>query len=289
VLSVGIALALLTSLSWATGNVLMQRTGRLLGGSRAMLWALVVGGALSGMAALAFDRRTAPVTPAVIAWTALAGVAALVAYAGCFYSFSRAKLSLAVPLVSCWALIAGVFSLTLLGERPRHLQLAGAAIVLCGALLVSRGASRDEPAAGDPPLSRRALGAALAAGLAFGIMLPALGQASAGLGAFGTTAAAYAIGVLLAWPLGRLGGADLRFPPRSSWALVLATGVFETLGYVSLTIATRFAPITLLAPVASLASGFTVLAAWLFLRERPPAMALAGAVLASVGIVLLSR
>ena len=286
----GILLALCTSVSWALGNVLMQRTGRLLGGTRGMAWALAVGSAVAALAALAFDRRSAPITAGVVAWTGAAGVSGLIAYGGCYYSFARAKLSLAVPLVSCWAIVAGALSLTVLGERPRALQLVGAAIVLVGVMLVSRGAAHDQPTPGvSAAASRRALWAALAAGVAFGIMLPAMGQAAAALGAFGTTAAAHGLCVLLLWPVARFAGASMAPPPRSAWLVVLATGLFETLGYVFMTLAGRFAPITLLAPVASLASAFTVLAAWLFLRERPPAAAVVGALLATGGIVLLAR
>jgi drug/metabolite transporter (DMT)-like permease len=286
----GILLALCTSLSWALGNVLMQKTGRQLGGPRAMAWVMLVGCAVAGLAGLALDQRSEPVGARVVLWAAAAGVTGVIAYGCIFYSFARAKLSLAVPLVSCWAIVAGGISVVLLHERPSASQLAGAAIVLAGVMLVSRWASSDQLSPGVSPTSaRRALWAALGAGVAFGIMLPAMGQAAGGLGAFGTTATAHALGVLLLAVVARVGGLSLAPPPRSAWLVVLATGFFETLGYVFLTIGGRFAPITLLAPVASLASAFTLLAAWLFLRERPPRMALVGAILASAGIVLLAR
>jgi drug/metabolite transporter (DMT)-like permease len=57
---------------------------------------------------------------------------------------------------------------------------------------------------------------------------------------------------------------------------------------VLLTLAGRLAPVALVAPVASLASTLSVIYALVFLGERPGTRALAGALLASVGVVLLA-
>jgi len=43
-----------------------------------------------------------------------------------------------------------------------------------------------------------------------------------------------------------------------------------------------------LVPSAGLASPMTVVYAWVVLRDRPPRLALAGAVLASAGVVVLA-
>ena len=50
----------------------------------------------------------------------------------------------------------------------------------------------------------------------------------------------------------------------------------------------RHAPMAVVSPVVSLAAALTVLYAWLVLRERPGRLALAGAALASAGVVLLA-
>jgi drug/metabolite transporter (DMT)-like permease len=60
------------------------------------------------------------------------------------------------------------------------------------------------------------------------------------------------------------------------------------MGFVFLNAASRFAPVVLVAPVASLGSVLTVIYAATFLRERPGGLALTGALLASLGVVLVS-
>jgi drug/metabolite transporter (DMT)-like permease len=296
----GLILGLCTSVCWALGNVFIQRSGRAIGGPRALSWALGIGGALSALAALGFDQRTAPIDLRVLGWVALAALSGLAAYATIFYSFTRAKLSLAVPFVSCWSLVAGVFSLTVLGHTVRAGQLVGALIVVLGVVLVSVGASQTPqsgPTSPDPkapptsPLEVggwRPLFAAFISGISFGIMVPAMGEATPAFGAFGVASAVYLAGLILAVPLCLVVGVRLSPPPKSALGVVLGAGIFETLGFVCLNAAGRFAPTVVVAPVASLAAALTVLYAAIFLRERPGLLAFCGAVCASVGVVVLA-
>ncbi|HEU4533605.1 MAG TPA: EamA family transporter, partial [Polyangiaceae bacterium] len=118
-MAVGVLLALLTSVSWALGNVFIQKSGRAVGAPRAMLWALFAGGVAAGLLSLALDVRTAPVTASVLAWALAAGLAGLLAYVCLFVSFSRSPLSLAVPVVASWSLVSAALSFFAFGERPR--------------------------------------------------------------------------------------------------------------------------------------------------------------------------
>lgn len=147
-MTAGILFALLTSVSWAFGNVYVQKSGRAVGAPRALLWALLVGGATAGVLSALFDVRTAPVTAAAIGWTIAAALSGLLAYVCLFASFARSPLSLAVPVVSSWSLISGVLSFLAFGERLRARPLLGAALVLVGVVLVSLGAARGGEAGG---------------------------------------------------------------------------------------------------------------------------------------------
>jgi probable blue pigment (indigoidine) exporter len=286
----GVLLALLTSVSWALGNVFIQKSGRAVGAPRAMLWALSAGAALSGLISALRDVRPAPFEAAMWGWTAAGVVGCLFAYICLFYAFEKAPLSLAVSLVSSWSLIAGGLSMTVLGERPRPSALAGAAVVFTGVVLVSIGGARRATAAAptDTTAPPRALLAALGAAAGFGVMVPAVNRIVPAAGEFGATALVYALGVLLAAPIALLARIPLRPPPRAVWGLLLVTGCFETLGFVVLAFAHHFAENTVVTPVASLAAALTVLYAWVVLRERPHPLATAGAVLASIGVVILS-
>jgi drug/metabolite transporter (DMT)-like permease len=286
----GVLLALLTSVSWALGNVFIQKSGRAVGAPRAMLWALSAGAALSGLASALRDVRPAAFDGAMWSWTAAGVIGCLFAYICLFYAFERAPLSLAVSLVSSWSLISGGISMTLLGERPRPSALTGAAVVFLGVVLVSIGGARRATAPSDSATTAPpgALLAALGAAAGFGVMVPAVNQIVPAAGEFGATALVYALSVLAALPLAAVLRIPLRPPPRAIWGLVLLTGCFETFGFVLLAFAHHFAENTVVTPVASLAAALTVLYAWVVLHERPHPLATAGAILASVGVVVLS-
>ncbi len=287
-LFLGILCALGTSVAWAFGNVFIQKSGQALGGPRALVWALTSGGVLSAVAALALDQRTAPFDGRVALWLLLAGASGVVAYASIFYAFSRAKLSLAVPFVTCWSLVAGAFSLTVLGQSVRPGQLAGAVVVVLGVVLVSLGGKAQRSQAAGSNASFKPYAVALLAGLSFGLMIPAMAEATPACGTFGTAAAVYFVGLGLAVPFALLLRLDLAPPSRAALPLVLGAGLTETLGFVFLNAAGRFAPVPLVAPVASLASVLTVLYAATFLRERPGPLAFSGALLAGIGVVVLA-
>jgi drug/metabolite transporter (DMT)-like permease len=225
----------------------------------------------------------------------VAGVAGLFAYAGLFYAFSRAKLSLAVPFVSSWSVVAGAMSLTVFHQSAGAAKLGGALIVLAGVVLVSVAAARgpksdgghdrEGPAGGGGWLP---LGAAFLSGLGFGVMVPTMAHLTPALGLFGTAAAVYLIGLGLAVPIALLCGISLAWPQAGTWREVIGAGLFETLGFVALNAAGRLAPVAVVAPVASLAAVLTLVYAAIFLRERPGKLALSGAFLASLGVVVLA-
>ncbi|MEA2747348.1 MAG: EamA-like transporter family [Myxococcales bacterium] len=298
----GILLALGTSVSWAIGNVLTQRVGRLVGPPRAMLWSMAAGAVLAAPCSLLFDARQAPLTSSVAIWIAAAAVAGVFAYVGLFFAFANEGLTLAVPVVSSWPLVAGVVSVALLGDALRGVQLLGAAAVVIGVVLVAvprRDAAATTTttavAAGSEPAStstitgkKWAMRAALASAVGFGVMVPAMAHVAPATGAFGATVIVFVLGIMLALGIGRLAGVSLRAPPRAAFGLVFATGAVETMGFVTVALARRFAPMTVVAPVASLASTLTVLYAWMILKERPSRTAIAGALLAGAGVVVLA-
>ena len=118
----GMLLGLGASACWALANVVVQRAGRAVGALRGLLWAQVIGVALSALGAIAFDDRSAPFSTATAGWVAVAGVSALLAYFCLFYAFEHGRLTVAVPIMSSWAVIAAGLSLAIFREPVRPLQ-----------------------------------------------------------------------------------------------------------------------------------------------------------------------
>jgi drug/metabolite transporter (DMT)-like permease len=283
----GVLLGLSASVSWALANVAVQRSARQVGPFRGMLWAQIVGALVISLV-LPFETRGAAPTPLFGLWVLATGAAGLVAYLGLFYAFEHGRLTVAVPIMSSWAVIAAGLSLAIFREPVRPLQLAGAAFVIAGAVVVSRFARSTTAAATPDGGSPRWLFAAFGAALGFGVLIPLIGLLTPVTGRLGAIPIAYGADIALGLPLAWRFGVSLAPPRGRAWLAVILAGIFETAGFVSIVLATRYAPIALVSPLSSLASAFTVLYAWLFLGERPAKPVLVGAVLVCAGVVTLS-
>jgi drug/metabolite transporter (DMT)-like permease len=282
----GMLLGLAASACWALANVAAQRAGRAVGALRALLWTQVLGIALCAGGAAAVDHRTAPLSVGVGAWTGLAGVAALLGYLCMFYAFEHGRLTLAVPIMSSWAVVASVLSLLLFHERLTVVQVLGSAAVIAGAVVVARHAQRADP--GPTGARPRWLLASVGAAVGFGVLIPAMRRLSPSFGAIGTVGIVYLADLALALPLA------IRFrvvlaPPRGrAWLPVLVASLFETAGTACIVLGGRGAPLAIVSPLASLAAAFTVLYAWAILGERPARGILWGAALVCTGVVVLA-
>jgi drug/metabolite transporter (DMT)-like permease len=285
----GVVLGLSASACWALANVFVQRSARLIGTFRALLWAQVLG-ALMVVPALPFEARTMAPTAVHVAWVVGAGAAALLAYVSMFYAFEHGRLTIAVPVMSSWAVIASALSLVLFREAIRPAQLGGAGLVIAGAVIVSRFVSTTSAAPGtaDATATPRWLLASFGAALGFGIVIPAIGVLSPVTGKLGVIPVVYVADILIGLPLARRYGVSLAPPTGRVWLPVALAGLFETAGFACIALATRYAPLALVSPLSSLASAFTVFFAWAFLGERPAKPVLLGAALVSTGVLILS-
>jgi drug/metabolite transporter (DMT)-like permease len=283
----GVLLGLAASACWALANVAIARAARAIGVLRSLLWAQLAGAVMAAIASPAIDTPRLSLAPSLAGWIAVAGLAALLAYACMFYAFAHARLSVAVPIMSSWAVIAAALSIALFGERLAGTQLAGGAAVVAGALVVSRYA-QAEGARGAGESTPRWLIAAVGAAVGFGVLIPAIARLVPAFGSVGAVGAVYVADVVLGLPLALAFRVGLRPPAGAAWLPVLAAGLFETAGFACVTVGSRFAPIALVSPFASLASALTVLYAWTLLRERPARAVLVGAALVCAGAVILA-
>jgi drug/metabolite transporter (DMT)-like permease len=282
----GVVLGLSASASWALANVAVQRSAREVGPFRGLLWAQIVG-ALIVAVALPLDARSAAPAPADALWVLAAGAAGLLAYVCLFYAFEHGRLTVAVPIMSSWAVISAALSLVLLHERVRPMQLVGAGSVIAGAVVVARFAS-STTAASAQDRSPRWLLASFGAAVGFGVLIPVIGRLTPVTGRLGAIPVAYAADVALGLPLAWRFRVSIAPPRGRAWIPVALAGLFETAGFACIVLAGRYAPLALVSPVSSLAATFTVLYAWAILHERPARPVLLGATLVCAGVITLA-
>ena len=292
----GIVMGLLASASWAGANVFVQRAGRRVGAFRALVWAQLAGIAGVSPLAASLDARVQAPDRGTVFWAAVAALAAVLAYPCLFHATARGRLSVVVPIMSAWTVVAAGISLGFLGETLRPAHVLGASLVVGGVFLVSRYSQQDAAGGGRAATGQRADGAgggglwsALGGALGFGVLIPAIGRIAPATGRLGAIPAVFILDLVLGVPIALAAGIDLRPPRGRDWLPVLGAAFFETMGFVWISLGVAHAPVSVVSPLAGLASAFTVLFAWLVLRERPCAQVLLGAGLACAGVVALAR
>jgi uncharacterized membrane protein len=175
----------------------------------------------------------------------------------------------------CWGIVRG--------DRPSSLAIAGIALALAAAALVSCGGA--QPGRGRVP-RRRELALALGAAAAFGSTLVLYSETASGSGFWPVLMSRISpIPVLV--PLLAATSRSFR-PGRADTPPAFAAGALDALANVLLLVAVRHVSIALFAAAAALYPAATVLLAWLFLKERLDRVRLIGLVMGLVGLALIA-
>jgi drug/metabolite transporter (DMT)-like permease len=280
----GVLLGLGASAAWALANIFIQRAGREAGVLPAMLWGQLLGGALLAIGLVGWPMGTWPES---WGWVVVGGLASGLAYYGLFRSLAGGPVSVTSPVVAGWALLSVLFGIFLFDEQLTGLRAVGCALVIVGIVGVAAGPMDQHEAATWREPKARVIGWALAACLGFGVMVATLKPLGEALGPVAA--------ILVLWGaqwvfMGPLAARSLRgrmVPPRAAWWAIAAFGLLETVGFVSVEVGTLTAPITVVAPAASLGSLITVLLGKVWLGEAVGPRRLIFSVIVMGGVVLL--
>jgi drug/metabolite transporter (DMT)-like permease len=216
-----------------------------------------------------------------LAFGAVAG-ALNVAAIGCLYrGLAIGQMGQVAPIAAVIGAVLPVLWGLVRGERPGVPALVGIVLAVVAAALLS--SEREER---QGPLFGRALALAAAAGVGFGISLILFAAASHHGGVW-PVLSARVTALVVVWAslavVGGIGGVREVPKVRASSAGLLDVGA-STL----LLIALRGNLTAVVAPVASLAPGFTSLHAWWYLHERVSRVQLAGLAVALIGLGLIA-
>jgi drug/metabolite transporter (DMT)-like permease len=271
-------LALTSSLLWGAGDFLGGTLSR-------RLPAIAVVGVSQALALLVFlllavgtGEAATGMPAAAWAWAAAAGVCGLVGLVAFYAALAAGTMGVVAPLAALGVLVPVVVGL-LGGDRPTSLQAVGAALGVAGGVL----ASGPELRSGA---SRRPVVLALGAGVAFGLVLVSLAEASASsplltlVGMRTTSVALLAVVALAARSLGGVRGRDL--------PLLGLVGLLDGGANFAYAVASTLGLLSLVAVLASLYPAVTVVLARLVHHERMSRVQDAGIVAAVAGVALVA-
>jgi uncharacterized membrane protein len=224
---------------------------------------------------------------AALTWGALSGIGGGVGSLALYRGLGRGKMSVVGPLSSVGAAALPALAGIALGDRPSPLAIGGVLLALPAIWLVASSSGRP---GGERAAGPSGVGDGLLAGAGFGLLFIGLARAGDGAGLWPVATGQLTALVLLTVVVGvRLattrpalpGGPRALLPPL----LVGCLSVTATLLYF---LATHSGLLTIVAVLASLYPGITVLLAWLLLGERITRVQRAGLALCAVAVVAIA-
>jgi drug/metabolite transporter (DMT)-like permease len=278
-----LSLALGASVAWGASDFLGGLVSRRLAVATVLFWAQLTGLGLA--AAVWLLAGGALPSGGAAAMGATAGLAELAGFAFLYRGLAVGEMSTVAPLAALTAVLPVAVSLGA-GERVAALEAGGMALAIAGSAL----------AAGDPEARRIARGAGLglAAALAFGVFLLALGDAGeeAGPAAVlcGRIASVTVLAVFLAGREATRVSDVLVAPARADQPALALLGGLDVLANLAYAEAARGGADATVSVLGSLYPLTTVLLARAVLGERlgPSRMAGVTAVLGGVALISLS-
>ncbi len=236
-----------------------------------------VTGCVLMLALIAVVQPPAP-GPGAIGVGLAAGIAGATGIASLYRALATGAMGLVAAVSGSGTVVVPLLaSLFLLGGGISEVQLAGVACVVA-AVLASSGAARSHA-------SRRAIGLALVAALAFGLWYVLLDRAASAQGLWALTSSRISGTAFMLLVAGWRRSAR---PDRRILPLVVASGTFDVTGNGLFVVARAGLPVGLAAALSGIYPLVTMLLARTVLRERLPRLGIAGVALAVAGIVLIS-
>jgi len=279
-LGLSIACGLFSAGTFGTADFIAKLSTNKIGFLRTALFMQIIGSFFVLPFAIMDSGRLLTYPSIAVAAALLGGINALATL--CLYkSFEIGRLSIVSPVASTAPCISILLAVTFLGEILTLPILVGVGSVMVGIVLVT--AQKGE----SGPKIQVAKGTVYAVGfmLLGGLLLFAIKPVSSVLGPFLSV-------LILRWgsvPVLMVPYLRRRSSDRRSSALKLISGVafFDTVANLAYIFGLNFGTVTIVAPLAGLASSVTVLLAWAILKEKLSRHNLAGLIAIAFGVGML--
>lgn len=273
----GIALGLLSSLSWGIADFLGGVAARRISVVAILAVSQPLGLGLALVAVLATGDAVPPTGDLLLAGAA--GAVTLGALAAYYAALAIGPIGVVAP-VGALGVVIPVAAGIARGDDPGALQAAGMALAIAGVLLAARG---EGPSG---PISARALGLGLLAAVGFGTFLLVVDETASESAAWTLTAVrAGGCAVIAAVVLARRGTGPLA---PAGLRTLLAVGLFEMVANGAYALATTEGELSLVSVAGSLYPAVAAVLAAAMLRERLSRGQAIGVGLAIAGIAAIA-
>jgi drug/metabolite transporter (DMT)-like permease len=219
----------------------------------------------------------------LLPWVIVAGVAGSVGHVVFFTALARGPIGVIAPIFACSSAGPAVIAVSMLGERPSVMQLAGILVAIAGVALVSRHAGEGDIKHGKYGAVPLALiGVAILT--MFYVSMDQISQDSALWGVTMQRAVGLPI-LMVGLAIGLRRGTTTA--PRGSFLAIAPVGLMDTAALVAFAYATSLGNLSVAVVLSSLYPVVTILLARIKLDERLSTVQRIGAGFALLGVVAI--
>lgn len=256
----GIVLALLALVSWAVSDLVTTMSLH-----RENKWKVLMLGQLFGalliFVMLVFLNQFPPITFEMLAWVVGLGVVNVVGMYSQYEAMHKKGVALTSPLVNSWGVITVVLGVAFYGELISLLQIIGVFLVVAGIFVMSL--KKGEKIVFDTPLLYAIISMVMWGAFFFIVKIPVV--------LFGALLVSMMVKVftsLFCVPMLSIKKISLFDTIRSNVLFILLIGLIDSAGIVAYNFAIGFAPVSIVATIASSIPALAVLLGVFVLKEK---------------------
>lgn len=273
----------IAALCWGSADFMARGAGERLGALRTVLYAQVI--SLLGLLALVdWHHVLTPAALPMLGWGAALGLLYTLGTVLLYYALTNGRMAVVSPISSSFAAVTLALSLVS-GVAISPARLCGLLLTVVGVFLVSRPARAAETV--STTQSQRALAAAIAAALIYGVTLWGLQFVVPSLGLWVPVVERNLMGLavipLLAFPLRQ----PIAVPSLRAWLSLAVIGLVDTCGTVAYNYGLTADVSGAVAVLGSLFSPITVILAFVILGERLARHQWSGVVLIFAAVIMI--
>lgn len=281
-ISLGILFGLISMISWGVSDFFVTKSVRGCIAIKALFWSQIV--ALIIMLPIFLLFFTMPeFSSQIFALFFLAGIFTVISNLAFYKGLRIGKVSIVMPIASCWAIVTIFISIAFLGELLTKTNALGAIFAIIGVILVlfrknNSAKSKD---------SSKGISYAIISAFAYGINFVIIDLLANEIGWF---LPIFFIGIINAFLLIIYAGfrkSNLSFP-RNIFSFVILVGVLDTIAYLFYSTSVTMELGAIVAPIAATSPAISILLAKIFFKEKIRLSQKIGIIFVLAGLVLLS-
>lgn len=279
----GIFFGIAAMICWGLSDFFVTKSARGCDPLKAFFWSQLV--ALGLMLIVFYEFFELPsFSIEVIILLLASGFFTVVANLSFYKSLRQGKVSIVMPIASCWAVVTVILSLIFLGESLTVFKTVGVIIAIVGVLLVS---FKWKDIALDVKKHTAGVKYAAIAALAYGADFTVIDLAAKKIGWF---LLIFFVGLITACYLLAYAGIkkkDISFP-KNALKFIFSVGVLDTIAYLLYASSVTREYGAVVAPIAAASPAVSILLARIFFKEKLEINQEIGMILVLVSLILLA-